>query len=142
MRFSSWTGVCEMKTGCFFSARGRGRISVSRSVPRFLLDRIPSYDRLAPPYWMHNRFEGDPDKWARCYRKVVLAKLDPHEVWRELHELTNGAEPILLCWEKAGEFCHRRIVAEWLAEAIGEAVPEAEFAPRPKAQLELFPAAA
>jgi hypothetical protein len=27
-----------------------------------------------------------------------LAKLDPTAVWRELHELSAPAEPVLMCW--------------------------------------------
>jgi len=35
-----------------------------------------------------------------------------------------GEDAILLCWEKPGEFCHRRIVAEWLERETGVTVPE------------------
>lgn len=129
-----------MLTGSFFLTRGPGRIAISRSVPRFLRGKIPEYPHLAPPQWMHGRFEGDPDKWARCYSKVVLAKLDARQVCEDLHTLADGAEPILLCWEHEPAGCHRRIVAEFLAEAIGEPIPETEpVKPRP-AQLDLFAA--
>jgi hypothetical protein len=30
----------------------------------------------------------------------------------------------MLCWEKPGEGCHRRICAEWLETALGIVVPE------------------
>ncbi len=37
----------------------------------------------------------------------------------------NGGRPlVLLCWEKPGEFCHRRIVSAWLEERTGQKVPE------------------
>jgi hypothetical protein len=30
----------------------------------------------------------------------------------------------LLCWEAPGKFCHRRLVAAWLEDALGIDVPE------------------
>lgn len=39
-------------------------------------------------------------------------------MWKEL----DGS--VLLCWEKSGAFCHRRLVAEWLEDAVGEKVQE------------------
>jgi hypothetical protein len=30
----------------------------------------------------------------------------------------------MLCWEAPGEFCHRRLVAEWLEGELGIQVPE------------------
>jgi hypothetical protein len=33
---------------------------------------------------------------------------------------------VLLCFERPGEFCHRRVFAAWWEELTGEAVPELE----------------
>jgi uncharacterized protein (DUF488 family) len=52
-----------------------------------------------------------------------LDKLDPGEVAYEL-----GSEAVLLCWEAPGRFCHRRLVATWLEEALGVDVPECAIA--------------
>jgi uncharacterized protein (DUF488 family) len=49
----------------------------------------------------------------------VLGKLDPAKV---LDDLGGGA--ILMCWEKPGEDCHRRLVAEWLEKHLSIKVPE------------------
>ncbi|MBI5502881.1 MAG: hypothetical protein HY907_21735 [Deltaproteobacteria bacterium] len=61
------------------------------------------------------------DEYESRYRAEVLDGLDPAAVRREL-----GDDAILLCWERPGAPCHRRIVARWLVEALGIGVPEAE----------------
>ena len=41
----------------------------------------------------------------------------------------NGKKPlVLLCWCSPGEFCHRRIWADWYLEKTGQEVPELGFA--------------
>ncbi|MDI7268516.1 MAG: DUF488 family protein, partial [Myxococcota bacterium] len=61
------------------------------------------------------------DEYERRYRAEVLDGLDPAVVRREL-----GDDAILLCWERPGAACHRRIVARWLEEALGIEVGETE----------------
>ena len=61
---------------------------------------------------------GNFDEYTMLYRKEILSTLDPLKVYEEL----DGA--VLLCWEKAGKFCHRRLVADWLEKATGNAVDE------------------
>ncbi|HEY9597454.1 MAG TPA: DUF488 family protein, partial [Cyanophyceae cyanobacterium] len=56
-----------------------------------------------------------------------LFLLNPRQVWDELHELARDAEPILLCYEKPGQFCHRRLVAKWFEVELGEAVEEVQL---------------
>lgn len=40
---------------------------------------------------------------------------------------TLGENALLLCWEKPGDACHRRFVAEWLEAALGIEIPEYGF---------------
>ena len=43
----------------------------------------------------------------------------------ELKELINSVEkPILLCYEKPGDFCHRHILADWIEMNLGIPVEE------------------
>jgi uncharacterized protein (DUF488 family) len=42
------------------------------------------------------------------YKQETLDKLDPHKVAKDLEGR------VLLCYEKASDFCHRHIVAAWL----------------------------
>jgi hypothetical protein len=37
-----------------------------------------------------------------------------------------GEPLVLLCWEKPGEPCHRRVFADWWYERTGQDVPEVE----------------
>jgi hypothetical protein len=36
----------------------------------------------------------------------------------------HGEPLVLLCWERPGEFCHRRLFADWWQQRAGEEVPE------------------
>jgi len=51
--------------------------------------------------------------------RAILAALDPAQVYGWL-----GADAVLLCWEKPFLRCHRRLVAEWLEDALGLEIPE------------------
>ena len=62
--------------------------------------------------------EGRTEEYTEQYTSNVLSRLDAKKVYEEL----DGA--VLLCWEKAGKFCHGRLVADWLERATGEPVPE------------------
>lgn len=50
---------------------------------------------------------------------AILAKLDPAQLAHDL-----GDNAVLLCWEKPGERCHRRLVADWFEQHLGLVVPE------------------
>lgn len=49
----------------------------------------------------------------------ILAELDPAAIAAQL-----GSGAVLLCWEKPFLRCHRRMVAEWLEDALGVVIPE------------------
>jgi len=61
----------------------------------------------------------DEAAYAIEYQRDVLCKLDAAKVVEDL-----GSDAVLLCWEAPGKFCHRRLVAAWLEEALGIEVPE------------------
>jgi hypothetical protein len=50
---------------------------------------------------------------------TTLKGLDPRKVYEEL-----GESAVLLCFCPSGEYCHRRIVAEWFEFHLGIIVPE------------------
>jgi uncharacterized protein (DUF488 family) len=62
------------------------------------------------------------EEFEREFNRCVLEKLDAREILDEI-----GDDAVLLCWEKAGEFCHRKLVAEWLSRELGIEVKEREF---------------
>jgi hypothetical protein len=74
--------------------------------------------RLAPTRAMLKMTSTEYDK---LFAKI-LDKVDPKQIADEL-----GDNAVLLCWEKPGERCHRRWVAEFLEEALGVEVPELGF---------------
>ena len=69
-------------------------------------------------------------EYRNIYFNEILAQLDPQKVVADLEALAGGHEPVLLCFERPPftptNWCHRRMVAEWLADKIGLDVPELE----------------
>lgn len=114
-----------MKTASFFGYSGPGRISIARFAPRDTPPGFRVYKPLAPGPWFNSVDE-------RRYRELYfeqLSQLDPRTVVQELEALAGrGVEPVLLCYERppftAANWCHRRMVSEWLARELGIDVPE------------------
>jgi len=113
-----------MKTSDYATYQGPGRIAISRSVPRYIRSGYRVYRTLAPGPWFKSVSYGQ-------YREKYfhqLSLLDPLQVWNALHHLAGDHEPVLLCYEKgpfdSGNFCHRRMVAEWFETELGFVVPE------------------
>lgn len=95
-------------------------VAISRSQPRGWTGRI--FEPLAPSWRLVQEAKSgaiDDDEYIRRYRAEVLSKLEPGRVFADL-----GDDAILLCWERPGAFCHRRLVAEWLEVDLGISVPE------------------
>jgi len=114
-----------MKTSYFANrsaAADPNAVAISRGVPRWFKGRV--YDPLRPSWALVEAAKSGKitnAEYERRYRSEVLDGLDPAVVRREL-----GDEAILLCWERPGASCHRRIVARWLEEALGIEVGEVE----------------
>jgi hypothetical protein len=84
---------------------------------------------VKPPVWWHGRNEPrlaptlpmlrmEPAEYDKHFA-AILAALDPEQLYAEL-----GDNAVLLCWEKPGKRCHRRMVAEWFETYLGVEVPE------------------
>ena len=87
------------------------------------------YMKLAPPMYLVNHWKKGSitvEQYTEEYYRVVLSKLNPQEVLDEIIRIF-GDDATLLCFEKAGEFCHRRLVAEWIEKGTGVEVPELQF---------------
>lgn len=106
-----------MKTSYFGSKKWHGlnAVSVARGEPEWFKGR--SYKALAPSWELIRR--KDTNVYTVRYKAEVLSRLDPEKVYKDL-----GPDAILLCWERPGEFCHRRLVAEWLEKTLGIEVLE------------------
>ncbi len=110
-----------MKTASFFTTPLEGRISIARFAPRRHPAGYRIYPKLAPGPWFNSVSE---EEYRVRFATEILSKLDPQAAWDALHTLSAPHEPILLCYEKPGEFCHRRLVATWFEEALGVTVAE------------------
>jgi hypothetical protein len=125
-----------MKTASYFTFNGTGRVSISRSLPRGMA--MPVFRQLAPGSWFN--IVSEAEYRARYFEQ--LSKLSAKSTWDELHNLTGGVEPVLLCFERppftAQNWCHRRMVAEWFARELSFDVPELEQRKQEKAQRDLF----
>lgn len=86
-------------------------ISVGR--PRWY--KGPGYEPLFPTRAM---LKMPIEEYDRRYHEI-LANLDPQQVFEDL-----GENAVMLCWEKPNVRCHRRLVAEWLENALGITIPE------------------
>ncbi|EDR9549881.1 DUF488 domain-containing protein [Salmonella enterica] len=122
-----------MKTSCFSLYKGDGRISIARHAPRNTPAGYRIYNRLAPGPWFNSVSEA---KYNELFRNEILAPLDPQRTWDELHALAGGYEPVLLCWERPGEFCHRHLVSDWFERELGITV--SEYDPKATPQQALF----
>lgn len=83
------------------------------------------YKKLAPSYSILMEYKRDPDetRYIKRFESEILDKLDPHEVVKDLLILTGNnkgldysPDIVLVCYEKASDFCHRHLIANWLNE--------------------------
>ena len=91
------------------------------------------YSLLAPRWtffkvWQQTK---DNDYYIKCYNELVLSKLNPQSVLKELKmaylsmqnrnneeiSYTSDSDLCLMCYEKPDSFCHRHLVADWLNAA-------------------------
>jgi uncharacterized protein (DUF488 family) len=69
----------------------------------------------------------EPESFYIPKYKLILSKLNPSLILKEIEILSGGKDCILLCYEKSGDFCHRRLVAKWIEENTGQEVEEFEL---------------
>ena len=131
----------EIKTSSWFDTlpANHMRIGISRGVPRRLAAGYRIYRKLAPGAWFNSV---GADEYYHRYRTEILGPLDPRAVAAELADMANGGVAVMLCYERAGsgDWCHRAMAAEWLAEALGRPVPEFGFEELPQHLHPLMPA--
>jgi hypothetical protein len=113
-----------MKTACFFTYFGPGRVSIARFAPRQIPLGLRVYRPLAPGTW----FNSVPYERYRELYFAQLANLHAQRVWDDLHALVAPHEPVLLCYERAPltavNWCHRTMVAEWFERTLGKTLVE------------------
>lgn len=77
------------------------------------------YKKLAPKIDFFQKWKEtkDNDYYITHYNEEVLNKLNSHMVISELYKMTGGKDFALTCYEKPGDFCHRKLIAEWLEKS-------------------------
>jgi len=98
-------------------------IGISRGTPRRRPGGYRLYRALAPGSWFNSV---DAEEFVRRYQSEILGNLDPQRVWDDLHQIADGKEPVLVCFEKpcTGSWCHRALVAGWFVNMLGMEVNE------------------
>lgn len=99
-------------------------LSISGKAPEFY--KGPQFKVLAPKYGFFMDYKNgkiDEAGYVENFYELVLKPLDPAELYAKL-TTTYGDDVTLLCYERPGDFCHRRIVADWFEQNLGIEVPE------------------
>jgi hypothetical protein len=91
-------------------------VSISVGVPKWFKGHVEK--RLAPTWVMMKK----PREVYDSMFAEALSKLDAERIVKSLPE-----NPVLLCYEAHNDWCHRRMVAEWLENEMGIVVPEWGF---------------
>ena len=108
-----------MKTSNFKTYKGDNGVAICIYPP---LDyNGAQYPGLAPErqtFFAKKAGEIDEAEYEKQYRELVLSKQDAKNVYEMFQK------SVLLCWEPPGDFCHRRIVADWIQEELGIEIPE------------------
>ena len=108
-----------MKTSYFAKYKKPDGVSIALYGPKWF--EFSSEPALMPTWKLISGIKNgslSPDEYEKIYRAEILSKLDPFVIY-EKHQ-----NSVLLCWEKIGEFCHRRIVASWIERETGHVVEE------------------
>lgn len=108
-----------------YEEEGLTPIAISGTVPSFF--KGAAWKWLAPKWqsfaeWKNG--EMDNFQYSEKYIEEVLEKLDKEEL-REL--ILSVKDPVFICYEKSGDFCHRHILADWLEDKLGLVVEEYDF---------------
>jgi hypothetical protein len=137
-----------MKTASWFTKLpdDHKRIGISRGTPRRMPAGYRIYRALAPGPWFNSV---GIEEYYHLYRTEILGPLDARVVADDLVRLAGGLVPVILCYERppsqpalidgVGDWCHRAMAAEWLAEALGFVVPEFGFESLPQHEHPLMP---
>lgn len=75
------------------------------------------YKKLAPPSALISEYKKKPNEnnYILKYTEQILNNLNQFTVLKDLEKLVPAGttQIALICYEKPGDFCHRRLVARW-----------------------------
>ena len=117
----------KIYTGQYSECKAGNLISISGDRGKSIGYSGKAFPLLAPKreFWKiwHDNIGKIPEEentrfYIEQYYNQVLKKTDLEAL------LSNEENPILLCYERSNEFCHRHIVAEYIELKYGIYVPE------------------
>lgn len=95
-------------TSYFARYTGSNGVSVSIGTPKWV-ENIEKCYELMPPWELVNGYKNGSIT-RKEYRKAYIKQLKSLDVAKVYNKLN---DKVLLCFERAGEFCHRQIIREW-----------------------------
>lgn len=108
-------------------------VSIARYTPGYFKGRVLL--EVAPTGPM---LKMEDEEYRKAYAEI-LRHVDAVKFYRAVQQIGGGRHVALLCYEKPGEFCHRRLLAEWLERSLGIEVLEYGVSKNPEVQqLSLF----
>lgn len=113
-------------------------VAISNMVPSWAVDCEDWEPKLAPPWKMMPKgpFASSiigREAWVKMYEDEVLSRFNPATLLKRF----DGKA--MMCFEKPGDWCHRRMVADWIQRKTGVFVPEwGHEPPPPDNQIVLF----
>lgn len=54
------------------------------------------------------------DLYTRAFFNELIDKENVYAIFKDLSRLSYGRDIVLCCYEKAGDFCHRRLISEFV----------------------------
>ncbi len=96
-------------------------VSIARWDPKWF--EGVGYKIVAPPADIL-RNDITRERYIQQYEDRVLKRLNSAVIIRDLEIYSGGKDCALLCYEKPGDFCHRRLLADWILKDTGLLIPE------------------
>ncbi len=96
-------------------------IRISRSIPNWFKLKVVNGESLYPSWELLNGYKSgkiNQNQYIEIYNQQ-LSLLDIDYIYQKI-----GETGVLLCWENPENFCHRRLVANWLEKVTGYKITE------------------
>ncbi|MEI6752375.1 MAG: hypothetical protein WCK78_04335 [Paludibacter sp.] len=99
-------------------------IGIALSPPKFF--NGPTIGFLAPKrYMLSDKLSSE--QYTELYKKDILGSFDIKLFRSVIKNFSNGKDVALLCYEKPGDFCHRRLFAEFVKAKFNYDIEEYVF---------------
>ena len=119
-----------------FEMAGTKRIYTSNYARSGRNSHAVSISASAPDYYAGEHISSLVPTWhmIREYKSGRMSKEEYSQLYIALMKARNGTaeeiynsiphKTIMLCYEKPGDFCHRRVLADWIEDEIDVKIPE------------------